>query len=136
MTLVNDSQITVDLELRLPYESFLYECLKISKILDENSQLISSEEINKGNKYKNYILRINPKCRTNIALEFTPEEVMTYEFVLPLFVLNSSETIVELQKPCVCKGIKNRLMATEKEINFGKIIIEQNLESYQKNKIL
>lgn len=27
-------------------------------------------------------------------------------------------------------------MATEKEINFGKIIIEQNLESYQKNKIL
>jgi hypothetical protein len=27
-------------------------------------------------------------------------------------------------------------MAAEKEINFGKIIIEQNLESFQKNKIL
>lgn len=27
-------------------------------------------------------------------------------------------------------------MATEKEINFGKIIIEQNIEAYQKNRIL
>ncbi len=27
-------------------------------------------------------------------------------------------------------------MAAQKEINFGKIIIEQNLESYQKNKTL
>ena len=27
-------------------------------------------------------------------------------------------------------------MATEKEINFGKIIIEQNLQSYQKNKMI
>ncbi len=34
LTLVNDSQITVDLEFRLAYESFLYESLKISKILD------------------------------------------------------------------------------------------------------
>ena len=61
---------------------------------------------------------------------------MTYEFTLPLYVLNSNEAIPELQRSCVCKGIKNRLMATDKEINFGKIIIEQNLESYQKNKIL
>jgi hypothetical protein len=42
ITIVNDSQIPVDLEFRLPYDSFLCESLKLSKILDENSQIISS----------------------------------------------------------------------------------------------
>ena len=34
LSLVNDSQIPVDLEFRLHYDSFLCKCLKISKILD------------------------------------------------------------------------------------------------------
>ena len=76
---------------------------------------------------KSSVIRINPKSRTNVLLEFIPEDFMLYEFSLPLFVLNSSESIPELQKPCLCRGIKNKLIATEKEINFGKIIIEQNL---------
>lgn len=42
----------------------------------------------------------------------------------------------DLQKVCRCKGIKNRLVSTEKEVNFGKIVIEQIEQVYSKSQTL
>jgi hypothetical protein len=42
----------------------------------------------------------------------------------------------ELQRICKCKGIKNRLICTEKEVNFGKIVIEQIEQIYNKSQTL
>jgi hypothetical protein len=63
--------------------------------------------------YKAISLRINPKSRANFVLEFTPETADDYEFYLPLFLPNA-DSMEELQKVCKCKGIKNRLVSTEK----------------------
>jgi hypothetical protein len=80
-------------------------------------------------------LRINPKSRANFVLEFTPETADEYEFYLPLFLPNA-DSMDELQKICKCKGIKNRLVSTEKEVNFGKIVIEQMEQIYSKSQTL
>ena len=64
-------------------------------------------------------------------MEFTPETTEEYEFYLPLFLPNV-EPLDELQRVCRCLGTKNRLTAPEKEVNFGKIVIEQVEQSYHK----
>ena len=68
-------------------------------------------------------IKVGPKSRSNMVLEFTPEEVSSYDFLLPLYLSNSMEYMPELQKEIHCRGIMNRLIASEKEVNFGKIII-------------
>ena len=47
--------------------------------------------------------------------------------------LPNAESLEELQKVCRCRGIKNKLVATEKEVNFGKIVIEQIEQVYSKS---
>ena len=37
---------------------------------------------------------------------------------------------------CRCVGTKNRLTAMQKEVDFGKIVIEQAEQSYQKSQVI
>lgn len=53
---------------------------------------------------------------------------MNYSLPLPLYLRNCNEIYGSLQKTIVCKSIKNKLIANQKQINFGKIIIEQSLD--------
>lgn len=92
-------------------------------------------ETKETKNYKAIGLRINPKCKVAFTLEFTPETTEEYEFYLPLFLPNV-EPLDELQKVCRCKGIKNKLTSAEKEVSFGKIVIEQIEQIYSKSQLL
>ena len=80
-------------------------------------------------------LRIASKCRASFTVQFYPELDEEYEFYLPLFI-PTAEPMDELQKVCICKGVKNKLMALHKEVSFGKIVIEQAEQSYSKSQQL
>lgn len=86
VTLINESNIQVDLELRLQYDTFLAKSLKLSSVCDSNLTLV---EIKESKNLKTVCLRINPKCKANFLLEFIPETAEDYEFYLPLFIPNA-----------------------------------------------
>ena len=48
---------------------------------------------------------------------------MNYSIPLPLYLRNCNDMYGCLQKLIVCKSIRNKLIASQKQINFGKIII-------------
>jgi hypothetical protein len=76
------------------------------------------------------------KCKAQICLEFSPEEVRDYKFALPLYLAGNSESNPSLQKSVVCRSLKNRLLVDCKELDFGKTIIEQSLDNLPKNIVL
>lgn len=80
-------------------------------------------------------LRVSSNCKAKFMVQFYPELDEDYEFYLPLFI-PSAEPMDELQKLCICKGVKNKLMALHKEVSFGKIVIEQTEQSYSKSQTL
>ena len=113
ITLINDSPISASLELVLHNDSFLQRCLTLHPENTENL-VVSPAKDNKERKAKIYSIKIEKKCRTQLTLEFTPEEVKEYVFLLPIFLAGSSEHIPSLQKDVKCRSLKNRLVADRK----------------------
>jgi len=70
VALVNDSSITVDLELRLHQDTFLYKLLKMNEVNDPNLIILETKE---AKTYKAICMRINPKSKCSFTLQFTPE---------------------------------------------------------------
>lgn len=86
VTIINDSNIPVELELRLHNETFLAKGLKLGSLLDNNISVVDTKQLK---SYKVIHLRVNGKCRTVFTLQFYPEIADEYEFYLPLFIPNA-----------------------------------------------
>jgi hypothetical protein len=132
INLVNEASIAVDLELRLPNDTFLAKCLRLGELLDGNLQVVETRELK---AFKVICLRVAPKSKAAFMLQFFPETVDEYEFYLPLFI-PCVEPTDELQKLCRCQGVKNKLIAMSKHVTFGKIVIEQAEQTYSKSQTL
>lgn len=126
-TLQNESSIWVDLELNLGSpEGILYRCLELNlEKVDEHLTITTTKP--KETKYTKpvvYHIRVAPKCECKLTLMFIPEEVMPYAFNLPLNISGYTEFIETLQRPVNCKGILNKLVVEPKEIDFKRVIIQ------------
>jgi hypothetical protein len=116
----------------LQNDTILQRCLQLKEEVADNITISPIKDV-KEQKIKTITLRINSKCRTRITLEFHPEEIMNYSLMLPLYLKNCNEYFGSLQRSIACKSIKNKLIASEKYMNFGKIIIEQSLDISSKS---
>ena len=94
---------------------------------------VMPEKDSKEHRMKIISAKINGKSKGRICLEFSPEEIKNYTLTMPLFLKNCNENFGSIQRNIICKSIKNKLIATQKQINFGKIIIEQSLDISSKS---
>lgn len=72
MTFINESSITVDVDLVLPFDSFLHKCLSVKVESNEVRTVFPGKDV-KEKKARIYTIRISKKSKAQISLEFQPE---------------------------------------------------------------
>jgi hypothetical protein len=69
----------------------------------------SEEENLEVRKSKLYHFVINPGQTLNFLLKFSPKEVKTYKFWVPIF-LQKFGFLPTMQKPILCRGLKPKFL--------------------------
>ncbi|KAM3143753.1 Encoded by [Paramecium bursaria] len=152
MTLFNMSSIAAELTLNLDKDSLEapdgIECLKIQPVddldksvlksiheeKDENQEQSDSDNMNSDAgsehseedldqiKSKKYSLTIQGNSKLEFYLKFSPRDVKTYTFELPI-LLNRYGRLPGLTKQVICRGLKPRFVMDPQQIEFPRKII-------------